>query len=263
MSIGKRVYGLGAIMLGIPGLIYGSFAAMGLPVPLYVPGYQILAYASAALLILAGLAINVRRLTAIASLALAAFFALWVMMLHLPHAFANFAIWVSWEAVAETMVMALGGMLAFTWAPGAGEARAASIVRIARPMFGVGLIVFGTSEFVYAAYTGAMVPAWLPPSQLFWAYLTGAAQIAAGLAILSGVQARLAAILLTAMYLVFGLLVHLPRLIADPSDAGRWAENGVNLILAGAAWVLADTLVRAKLASRQRAPVSASAPPAP
>ncbi|HST36075.1 MAG TPA: DoxX family membrane protein, partial [Allosphingosinicella sp.] len=91
---------------------------------------------------------------------------------------------------------------------------------------------------------------WLPPSQLFWTYATGAAQIAAGLAILSGVQARPAAILLTAMYLVFALLVHLPRLIAEPSGAGVLAENGVNLVLAGAAWVLAETLVRA----RDRAP---------
>jgi hypothetical protein len=34
--------------------------------------------------------------------------------------------------------------------------------------------------------------------------------------------------------------------IADPSGAGRWAENGVNLVLAGAAWVLADSLLREK-----------------
>jgi uncharacterized membrane protein YphA (DoxX/SURF4 family) len=246
MTIGRRVYGLGAVTLGIPGLIYGDFAAMGLSVPAQVPGYQVMAWASAGLLILAGLAINLRRMAAIASLVLAAFFALWVMVLHLPHALANFTVWVSWEAVAETMVMALGGVLAYTWTAGAGEARAAAILRIVRSMFGVGLLVFGTSEFVYSGFTAAMVPAWLPPSQLFWTYLTGAAQIAAGLAIVSGLQARLAAILLTVMYLGFGLLVHLPRLIADPSAPGRWAENGVNLVLAGAAWVLADRLVRAK-----------------
>jgi uncharacterized membrane protein YphA (DoxX/SURF4 family) len=246
MSIGRRVYGLAAVTLGIPALIYGNFAAMGLPVPTHIPGYRILACASAGLLVLAGAAINVRRMTGIASLALAAFFTLWVMVLHLPHALANFAIWVSWEGLAETMVMALGGVLAYTWASGVSEARAAAIVRIARSMFGVGLLVFGTSEFVYAEFTASLVPAWLPPSQLVWANVTGAAQIAAGLAIVSGLQARLAAVLLTAMYLSFGLLVHLPRLIADPSSPGRWAENGVNLVLAGAAWVLAESLVRAK-----------------
>jgi uncharacterized membrane protein YphA (DoxX/SURF4 family) len=246
MFIGRRIYGLGAVALGVPGLIYGSFAAMGLPVPTQVPGYQMLAWAGAGLLILAGLAINLRRTAAIASLLLAAFFALCVLALHLPNAVTGFTVWVTWEGIAEVMVMALGGVLAYTWTAGAGEARAAAILRIVRPMFGICLMVFGTSEFVYAQFTASLVPAWLPPSQLFWTYTTGAAQIAAGLAILSGLQARLAAILLTAMYLIFGLIVHLPRVIADPSGAGRWAENGVNLVLAGAAWVLADSLIRAK-----------------
>jgi uncharacterized membrane protein YphA (DoxX/SURF4 family) len=246
MTIGGRVYGLGAVALGVPGLIYGGFAAMGLPVPTSVPGYQLLVWLSAGLLTLAGLALNIERLAAAASLALAAFFALCVLILHAPNAVTGFTIWVTWEGIAEVVAMALGGVLAWTWTAPAGEARAAAIVRIARPLFGICLMVFGTSEFVYAAFTAAMVPAWLPPSRLFWTYLTGAAQIAAGLAILSGVQARLAAILLTAMYLIFGLIVHLPRVIADPSGAGRWAENGVNLVLAGAAWLLADSLIRAK-----------------
>ncbi|HST35118.1 MAG TPA: hypothetical protein VLK25_00605, partial [Allosphingosinicella sp.] len=158
MSIGRRVYGLGAITLGLPGLIRGSFAAMGLAVPATLPGHQILAWFSAGLLIAAGLAINLRRTAAVASLTLAAFFALWVVALALPKAIAEFATWVSWEGVAEPMVMALGGVLAFALT---GETRAAAIVRIARPLFGVGLMVFGTSEFVYAAFTASLVPAWL------------------------------------------------------------------------------------------------------
>jgi uncharacterized membrane protein YphA (DoxX/SURF4 family) len=258
MTIGRHVYGLAAIALGVPGLIYGDFAAIGLPVPALVPGYPILVYASAGLLVLAGLAINLARSAAIASLVLAAFFAAWLLALHLPHAAAEPMVWVSWEAVAETLVMALGGALAYALTQGAGPPRAAAIVRIARPMFGLCLIVFGTSEFVYAGFTASLVPAWLPPSQLFWTYLTGAAQIAAGLAIASGIRARLAAILLTAMYLAFGLLVHLPRVIADPSAAGRWAENGVNLVLAGAAWLLVDALAGA--AARRWRPVPALRP---
>jgi uncharacterized membrane protein YphA (DoxX/SURF4 family) len=253
MTFGRRFYGLGALVLGIPGLIYGDFAALGLPVPAHIPGYSILIYASAGLLVLAGLAINVPRAAAIASLALAALFASWLLAVSLPGAFVQPTIWVSWEGVAETMVMALGGVLAFIRAPSVGETRAAAIVRIARPVFGAGLMVFGTSEFVYARFTASLVPAWLPPSQLFWTYVTGAAQIAAGLAIASGVQARLAAILLTAMYLGFALFVHLPRVIAHPSSLGVWAENGVNLVLAGAAWVLADTLGKAKARGEQAA----------
>ena len=75
-----------------------------------------------------------------------------------------------------------------------------------------------------------------------WAYLTGGAQIAAGVAMLSGVQARLAAILLTVMYASFSALVHIPMLLADPKSPDNWTENGINLVLTRAAWALVDTL---------------------
>ena len=242
IAIGRRVYGLGAVALGIPGLVYGRFAAMGVPVASHGPAV----YACAGLLILAGLAVNLPRTGAVGALGLAAFFGAWMLGLHLPHALARPGEWVSWESVAENTVMALGGVLAFALSRGVEAARAAAILRIARPLLGLGLVVFGVSEFVYAGFTASLVPAWLPPSALAWTYFTGAAQIAAGLAILSGVQARLAAALLTAMYLGFTLLVHLPRVIASPSSLGAWGENGVNLVLIGAAWCLADALSRAK-----------------
>ena len=68
--------------------------------------------------------------------------------------------------------------------------------------------------------------------------------IAAGVAILTGVQARPAAILLTVMFACFTPLVHAPMLLADPSSYVNWTENALNLTLIGAAWVVADSLVQ-------------------
>ena len=259
MTIGARIYGVAAIALGIPGLAYGRFAAMGQPVPAEIRGHAMLAYATAALLIAAGLAINVRRSAVAGSLALASLFAVFLLWLHLPSAFTQPLVWVSWESLAENFAMALGGLLAFTLAPGVGERRV-HVALIARLLFGLCLAIFGTSEFVYAGFTASLVPAWLPPSPLFWTYLTGAAQFAAGMAVLSSVGARLAAILLTAMYLVFALIVHLPRVIANPGDAGIWGENGVNLVLAGAAWLLADSFAAARQ-RREQAVADPQLPP--
>ena len=64
IAIGRRVYGPGAIVLGVPALFHGDFAVLGLPVSPHLPGYPLLAYASAALLVLAGLGINLRRTAA-------------------------------------------------------------------------------------------------------------------------------------------------------------------------------------------------------
>jgi len=42
------------------------------------------------------------------------------------------------------------------------------------------------------------VPGWLPAGALFWAYATGVAHAAAGIAMISGVHRWLAAVLITA-----------------------------------------------------------------
>jgi len=108
-------------------------------------------------------------------------------------------------------------------------------------------LLFGGAHFAYMNLTAPLVPKWLPPSQEFWGYATGVAHIAAGLAILSGVKARLAAILLTVMFASFTPLVHLPMLLADPANIGVWTENAANLAFTGVAWVVADSLAGKKL----------------
>jgi uncharacterized membrane protein YphA (DoxX/SURF4 family) len=94
--------------------------------------------------------------------------------------------------------------------------------------------------------TAPLVPKWLPPSGEFWGYATGIAHIAAGLAIISRVQARLAAILLTVMYASWTPLVHVPLFLAHRSDPGVWSENAMNLVLTGCAWVMADSFAKAE-----------------
>ncbi len=91
---------------------------------------------------------------------------------------------------------------------------------------------------------GQPLPKWLPPTQEFWGCATGACFVAAGVAMLTGVQARLAAILLTAMLPSFGLLANGRILLADHSSHWNWTDSAVNLAVTGAAWVVADSLTR-------------------
>jgi hypothetical protein len=91
--------------------------------------------------------------------------------------------------------------------------------------------------------TAPMIPKWLPPSQVFWGYATGVAQIAAGIALLTKIQARLAMILLAVMYALFLPLVFVPVLMADHTNAFRWGEMVATIALTGVAWVMADSLV--------------------
>jgi uncharacterized membrane protein YphA (DoxX/SURF4 family) len=91
-----------------------------------------------------------------------------------------------------------------------------------------------------------MVPTWIPGGSAFWAWLTGLAHLAAGLALIAGIQPILAARLLAAMFLVFQLCVWAPGLFTVPANHVIWSGNAVNLSAVAAAWVLADWLARAR-----------------
>jgi uncharacterized membrane protein YphA (DoxX/SURF4 family) len=219
-------YALGAIGLGVVTLAVRDFALQWQPVPDTIPAREPLALLSGALLV-AGGAAAVWRQAGKARLILPAFYLLWVLALHLPRFIAAPGIG-SALGPAEILSLAAAGALLV---PG----RHASV---AIRVFGLCPLVFGASHLAYADFTASMVPGWIP-GPLFWAYFTGAAHIAAGLAIASGFQRRLAATLLTAMCAGFVLLLHVPRVAAAPDSRLEWTMFCVALSITGAAWLVA------------------------
>jgi uncharacterized membrane protein YphA (DoxX/SURF4 family) len=247
MAIGRRVYGLGTILTGAVGIWFRLMA--GHPAHPLAHTSDLLILGGDALLILGGVAISLgRRTAAIGALVLAAYFAVAAAVEVGPTLARQWKVWVTWQGLAEAAAMSMGGLLAWSLLGERGDALRRRAGEAARLVFGLCLLVFGISHFVYLKFTVAMVPGWIPPSQTFWAYATGAAQFAAGMAVLSGVRAQLAAMLLTTMYVGFGLLVHLPAVIRDPHNRMSWSENDVNLVLVGAAWCLAEWMSRRRAA---------------
>jgi uncharacterized membrane protein YphA (DoxX/SURF4 family) len=242
MAIGWRVYGLGVMALGVVSLAWGDFDP-GQPVPKGFPDRSALAYAAAVFMLVAGAAVEWRRTAARGAAALTAYYALVVVILMQGRVLlAHYAEFGSYSGAAEQLAIASAGLIVYAANAKIDAARAASLTRLGQLAFGVCALLFGGAHFFYMNLTVPLVPKWLPPAQEFWAYATGVGHIAAGVAILTGVQARLAATLLTAMYVSFTLLVHAPMLLADPSSRMTWSENALNLALIGAAWVVADSL---------------------
>lgn len=242
LAFGWRVYGLGLMAMALVCLAWGTFDP-GQAVPKSVPGYTALAYAAALFMLVSGAAIEWRRTAAWGAAALTVYYVLVVVLLMDGRGvLAHYAEFGSYSNVAEQVAIAAGGLIVYAGSADIDAGRAARLTRIGQVAFGLCALLFGGAHFFYMNMTAPLVPKWLPPSQVFWGYATGVAHIAAGLAILSGVQARLAAILLTAMYAAFTPLVHLPMLLASPSNHFIWGENAVNLALTGVAWVVADSL---------------------
>jgi uncharacterized membrane protein YphA (DoxX/SURF4 family) len=240
--VSVRIYGLAAVVLGLEGLVWGDFAAVWQPEPNGVPGRTALAYAVAVAPFLSGLAIQWQRAAGHGALVLTVLYSLGVILLQVPRVIAHPSVFVTWYGVAEQLALMAGGLVAYAYCAQLEPTAAERLSKIGGLIFGGCLIVFGLSHLFYFAYTAKLVPSWLPPGQFFWAYATAAGHLAAGIAILSGIYARTAAMLLTAMFIVFGILVHAPTIFIDPHTHINWAENAINFALIGSAWVIAASV---------------------
>jgi uncharacterized membrane protein YphA (DoxX/SURF4 family) len=244
MAFGWRVYGLGVMALGMVCLVLRDFLP-GQTMPYDFPGRTVLVYIAGIFMLIAGFAVEWRRTVTWGAAALTAYYTLIVVILmNGAVMLANYTEYGSYSDTAEQLAIAAGGLIVYAANAKIDAAWAARLTRVGQIAFGVCAVLFGGAHFFYMNLTVPLVPKWLPPSQVFWAYATGIAHIAAGVAILTGVKARLAAILLTIMYASFTPLVHLRMLLADPSNHWIWTENVLNVALVGCAWVVADSLAR-------------------
>jgi len=241
---GWRIYGLSVIALALVSLAFGDFDP-GQPVPKSFPDRTVLAYVAAMFMLVSGALLMWRRSKAWGAAALTLYYALIVVIVMDGRvALAHYNSYGTYSDIAEQLALAAGGLIVFAESAAMDAVLAARLTRLGQAAFGICAVLFGGAHFFYMNLTAPLVPAWLPPSQIFWAYATGVAHIAAGVAILTGMRARLAAILLTVMYASFTPLVHVPLLLGDLSSHFNWSENALNLALTGVAWVVADSLSR-------------------
>jgi uncharacterized membrane protein len=233
--------------LGVIGFIYGDFAMgwQGIPIQ-HLPGRHIFAYASATIELLTGLGLLIRRMTRTSSRVLFIFLLLWTGLLKLPPVVTMPQIEGSWLSFGEIAVILAGGWILFAAYAGEWErshlkfAVGVGGTRAARFLFAVSLPMIGLSHFFYSPQTVALVPAWLP-DRLAWAYLTGAGNIVAGIAICFAVFPRLAATTEAVMLGIITLLVWGPGLVTKPTDRLQVTAFLISSVIACGAWIVANS----------------------
>lgn len=230
MNHNATVYAAAAVLLGMVGIWFGDFAMQWQAVPKFIPPMP-WAYVSGGVLVAGGALIFARREKS-GAMVLASFFGLWVVAFHLPPTLTKAIGSIgAWNAPAESAFLTAGG-LALLAAHAAGSREGLALA--ARLLAGAGAVVFGFAHFNYIDFTASMVPAWIP-FKTFWAWATGAGHLLAGLALLSGIRARLAAACEAAMMGSFVVLLHLPRVIAAPDQHVEWIMLAMSSALTGAA----------------------------
>jgi uncharacterized membrane protein len=244
-SVGQVFFAAAMIVLGIVGLIKGDFTVIWQPVPDAVPARALLIYLCAVVSLAGGVGLLFRRTATIAARVLLGYFLLWLLLLRVPGMLISRTVDFWWSAAQVAVITGAAWVLWVWFADDADKRRFGSVagdngLRIARVLYGLGMIPFGIAHFVYLQHTAEMVPAWLP-WHVFWAKFFGWTFIAAGVAMIIGVCARLAATLSAVEMGLFLVLVWVPVIAAGSKEAGDWSETLASVALGAAAWVVAES----------------------
>ncbi len=246
VSVGHALFAAAMIWLGAMGLNNGDFVQIWEPVPSWVPARTMLAYLCAGISLASGVGLLWQRTAAVAARVVFASLLVWLLVLRVPNLFFQIpVVLVAWSCGSTAVMVAAAWVLYVWFADGGDRSRPGWFagetgVRIARTLYGLSLIPFGLAHFLYLDATTVLIPHWLPwPAA--WAYVTGAAFIVSGLAVIARVLARLAATLSTLQLGLFGLIVWVPRVLAGTVNAFQWGEFVTTLALTAGAWVVADS----------------------
>jgi uncharacterized membrane protein len=241
------LFAVGMIGLGILALIYGDFAMVWQTVAPWIPGRTALAYCSGLIMLLAGAGLLFDATVSWSVRILFPYLIVW-LFLKVPALFAAPGMEAVWLGFGELAVLMTGGWVLFARLSNLDSGSLLAFatgergVRLARCLFAVSLIPIGLSHLVYVKQTAELVPAWLPYHE-FWAYLTGAGQIACGLGVLFSVFPRVAAIAEACMISLFTLLVWGPAIMAAPKARLPWTAFFISWAIASASWVVAQNIL--------------------
>jgi len=245
VSIGHAVFAVTMIVLGAVGFLDPDLVSLWNPVSINVPAHEFLVHLIAFIPMAAGVGLLVQRMAASAARLLLSTLLLWLLLLRLPNFFLQPVFAACWSVFPLVLMVAAAWVL-YVWLAADWDCNRLGFIlgnnglRIAHFLYGLCLIFFGIAHFVDVKDTVSLIPHWLL-GHLFWAYFTGCAFIAAGLATLTGFCARLAVTLSALQLALFLFLVWIPIVATGSKDLFQWSETILTAALCAGAWVMTDS----------------------
>ncbi len=243
-NTGRAIFPVTIIGLGSIGLLPPNLGSLWRPEPKTSPGSLLVSF-SAFISFATGVGLLFRRTSGTAARLLLATFLVWLLLFRLPN-FLRLPAFVACWSVFPLAVMVAAAWVLYVWFATEWDRKYFGFVvgenglRIAHMLYALSLIFFGSAHFIDVKDTLSLIPHWLP-AHLFWAYFTGCAFIATGVAALTGLCARLAVTLSVVQLTLFLVLVWLPILATGSRNPFQWREAILNAALVAGAWVVAES----------------------
>jgi uncharacterized membrane protein YphA (DoxX/SURF4 family) len=233
---GRIVFGASAAAYGAVALMWRHSDMWQHVLALRVPFGTLAAWCLAVAQIAGGIGVLHPRTARLAAVVLGAVYVLFTLAC-IPGIVGAPAAYERYGAFFEQLCAACGALAVYAVTQRS-AARSAALGRAARIGLGLCAISFTLAQIVYLSYTASLVPAWIPPDRMFWAVATTLAFALAAAAILLNRLARVAMRLMTLMLVLFGVLVWVPHVVAQPRALPDWSELLETFLIAGAAWAV-------------------------
>lgn len=242
-KVGRYLFAAVLAGFAVQHFVYASVGA-GLGPP-WILGRPLWGWLMGFVLLLASASIVSGKHVSIVAPGFTALLLVYVEFLHGPRLLADIHNPGPWTSTSE--LVCIGGA-AFVLAGDQGRQRLAGrfakrAVLVGRLLFAVPLVVFAVQHFLHAAFIATLIPAWIPV-RLFWAYFVGVAFLGTSISIASTWRGRLGATLLGAMFCIWVVILHAPRVYAAPHNGNEWTSLFVALAMCGGAWLVAGTIPR-------------------
>ncbi len=235
---------MASIAFGIIQLATGHFNQGLLPVPPALPAINFWLYLTAVILLVTGTGILYKPWRYPSAIILGIFYCILFLAIHLLPLLGNPYNPNIWTAAVEVLSLSCG---AFFIAAIEGRQQMHStntkrkmprwIIRAAKYAFSFSLLVFAFLHFKYASFIATLIPSWVP-AKLFLALFIGAGFAAAAVSIIINKLAWLSMNVLGCMFLVWVLILHLPRTFAKMQEEPEWTSLFVAMAFSGMSFAL-------------------------
>lgn len=247
---GRWIFALAIVCLGVEHFFFAHYSEPAVPILPWVPAHPWLAYLTGGFLVAAGLSILSGKKARLFAILLGTLFFVCSLLLQVPRAVAHPLDIGIRTLVFELLAMSASAFMFARTLPADGSVSTErggvldKVLRSETYLFAVSSVVFGVDHFLILGFIASLIPTWIP-GHMFWACLTGAAFIAAGVSIVTKWFAPWGAIFLGIMFGLWFLLLHSLRILGVIPIAGafhnpnEWSSALIALGLCGGSWICA------------------------